>query len=133
MHSVPNRSSDKDRRTRLEQYGEGTPYTCLPEVDCEYLIGFWYEMGTRTETWSEIAAYSERTGTHLGTWESQTLMAMCREFTGWQSRGSQQSELPEEVPYIEDTEETRSRLSQAQIRTAERSRQRTHEALKDLR
>lgn len=54
----------------------------LPPIKgAEYLIDMLFECGFSELKWSELAAWSEMTGTPLSSWESQALMAISKAYT----------------------------------------------------
>lgn len=112
LHSCPKRSSDKDNRSRAEQYGDEHPYTCLPSVEgVEYLTSLFIDSGMASQsgmglsaiTWLELSAFNECGGLKLTSWELSQLMAMSRSYCKWNGKGSQQKEMADDIPYIDKT------------------------------
>lgn len=58
-------------------------------------------MGIAPLSWSEIAAFNHCNGLSLSNWEMGRLMDMSREFCKWNSIGGQQSDMADDVPYVD--------------------------------
>ena len=58
-------------------------------------------MGLSAITWQELAAFNECGGLELNGWEFSRLMDMSRKYCSWNSKGSQQSDMADDVPYID--------------------------------
>jgi hypothetical protein len=138
MHSTPERNRKDDKRTRFEQYGEGHPYTCLPDVDgFEYLTSALIEVGICDQsgmglgplTWSELDSFAKRTGDVYTDWEIGLLRQMSSEYAKWHSKGGKQGDIAEDVPYVERNEETLARMQERLIESREKSAELAKEAL----
>lgn len=138
MHSVPKRARKDDTRNRFEQYGEGHPYTCTPEIrGLEYLATAVQEMGLVAQggmsishvSWQEIESYNRQTTNWLSSWDTLMLMEMSRSYVNWRNRGSEQKDIADDVPYIEQNEETlaamQTHLMDSRDRSAELASQAT--------
>ena len=139
MHSVPNRSRKEDRRNRFEQYGEGHPYTCTPDISgLEYLASAVQELGLVGQggmsisptSWQEIESYDHMTGPWLSSWDAQTLMEMSRAYVNWRNKGSEQGDIADDVPYIERNEETLEAMQNQLMSSRDRSAEITAQATK---
>lgn len=132
MHSVPSRQKSDDRRTRLEQYGKDHPYTCLPETDFDHIPAWLVEAGIAPGgsplSWVELDAYNRSTGGVCGQWELQVMMDMSREYARWLSKGGSQSDIADDVPYVERNEETNRALQARLLESREKSAELAKEA-----
>lgn len=100
--------AEKSEESNLSYYGARHPYTCFPDVDCEYMTRLFSEsgmymsggMGMTALTWSEIHAYSIASEIGLTGWEAETIRKMSLSYVSWYNRaGKQQLGFPYEVPY----------------------------------
>lgn len=141
MHSTPSRKNKDDRRTRAEQYGEGHPYTCLPDVDgFDYLTGAFIEagicdqggMGLTALPWAELDCYARRTGSVYTDWDLQLIRSMSQEYVKWHARGGRQEEIADDVPYIDDSAEARDQMQRQLMESRERSAELAKEAESQL-
>lgn len=116
----------------------GHPYTCLPDVDgFDYLVSIFTDtgmvsqggMGIAPLTWSEIDAFESCNRLGLSAWENQRIMAMSRAYCKWHSQGGKQKDMPDHVPYIEDTEETRAKMRQTVLTQRDKSHENIEQAL----
>jgi len=137
MHSTPERQIKDDKRSRFEQYGEGHPYTCLPDVEgFEYLTAALIEaglvgqggMGLAPISWAELDAFARRTGNVYTDWDIGIIRQMSGEYTKWHATGSKQGDIAEEVPYIEKNEETLERMQEQLIESRTKSAELAKEA-----
>ncbi|WP_138438598.1 hypothetical protein [Marinobacter alexandrii] len=133
MHSVPSRQKADDRRTRFEQYGKDHPYTCLPDTNpfqylTQWLLDAGIAPGRAALTWTELDHYDHATGGVCSQWEMKTMMRMSREYTHWLGKGSRQSDIADDVPYIERTEETNQALQARLLESREKSAELAKEA-----
>jgi len=80
-----------DRRSRFQrikdEYGKDSAKLDLPDIgSAQYLADYLFEVGPTTGdqslTWSELEAWSRRTGVDLSEFESVTLVMLSREFLG---------------------------------------------------
>lgn len=94
----------------MEQYGDGHPYTALPSVNgFDYLVVLFDESGKVSQggmslspiTWSELSAFNQCCALGLNGWELSRLMDMSRAYCSWNSKGSQQGDMADDVPYID--------------------------------
>jgi len=122
---VPKRKDSKDRRNRLEQYGDGHFYTHLPPIDgVEWLASAWSECGRCLPsfngpvslTWQEIESYDRSTGFTLGIYGRSIIRQMSNAYVAWINRGGQQESLPEEVPYIHRSESAAKKAAEYMIK-----------------
>ena len=113
----------------MEQYGDGHPYTQLPPIDgFAWLASAWQEAGLCAHgmagpvplPWSEIDAYGRITGAYSA-WALGMLRAMSEAYCRWYSKGCQQKDIADDVPYIEQTDDTLEAAGQAIIRSREAS------------
>ena len=74
--------------------------------------------------WSELESYSRARRCDFSAWEFDTLMAMSRSYCSGHNLGCKQSSTPDEVPYIEDTEETRQAMRNRVLAQRDRNRKR---------
>lgn len=58
-------------------------------------------MGLSPITWSELLAFDQCSGLGLNSWELTQLMSMSREYCSWNSKGSQQTDIANDVPWID--------------------------------
>jgi hypothetical protein len=125
---VPDRQRKENRQTRFDQYGEGHPYTCLPDISgFEYLTQWLSEAGVAPGgsalTWAEIESYDRSTGGACTLWDRQAISRMSREYASWLAKGGRQSDIADNVPYIERNESTlkamQDRLSESRDKSAE--------------
>ena len=139
LHSVPQRARKDDKRNRFEQYGEGHPYTCTPEIrGLEYLASAVQELGLVGQggmsisptSWQEIESYIRLTGSWLSSWDAQMLMEMSRAYVNWRNKGSEQGDIADDVPYIERNEETLAAMQAHLIDSRDRSAELTAQATK---
>lgn len=120
MHSVPERSRKEDKRSRYEQYGADHPYTALPELDeHEYMAGLFMDTGMGSQSgmggmapldWTELQAFDQCGRLELTGWELSQLMSMSRAYCQWLAKGGKQSDIADDVPYIDETRNATSYL-----------------------
>jgi len=60
-------------------------------------------MGVSPLTWSELSAFSSCGALNLNAWGFSRLMDMSRAYCSWNSKGSQQSDMADDVPYVDKT------------------------------
>jgi hypothetical protein len=60
-------------------------------------------MGISAITWQELMAFNQCGGLELNAWELSRLMDMSRSYCSWNSKGSQQGDMADDVPYIDKT------------------------------
>jgi hypothetical protein len=58
-------------------------------------------MGMTAISWQELVAFNECGGLELNSWQYSRLMDMSRSYTSWNSKGNNQSEMADDVPYID--------------------------------
>lgn len=130
MHSIPERKNKEDRRTRWEQYGEGHPYTHLPDIEgWEWLASAFCEVGMASAgpsghiplTWQELKAWHQITGRVYSSWELGVIRQMSENYVKWQHLGGQQKDLATEVPYIVKTPEALAKAGEAIMRNRDKS------------
>lgn len=54
-------------------------------------------------TWSELSAFNQCCALELNGWELSRLMDMSRAYCNWNHAGSKQSDMADNVPYIDKT------------------------------
>lgn len=60
-------------------------------------------MGISPLTWGELSAFSGCGSLALTAWEFSRLMDMSRAYCSWNSKGSQQGDMADSVPFIDRT------------------------------
>lgn len=80
-------------------------------------------------SWSEIDAYNRCNGLSLSPWESSTLMQMSRSYCRWNRIGGDQTDIPDEVPYIDESEEAQQVAAESLMRSRDASRRLADEAM----
>lgn len=58
-------------------------------------------MGISPITWSELDAFNRCGGLELSSWELSRLMDMSRSYCSWNSKGSSQKDIADDVPHID--------------------------------
>ena len=71
--------------------------------------------------WTEIYAYSHTVGGSYTSWALSMIRTMSEEYCRWYSKGCQQKDIADDVPYIERTNETLEAAGQAIIRSRDAS------------
>lgn len=109
LSSCPKRTRASDKRSRSEQYSDDHPYGTLPPVDgAEYLTALFMDtgrfsqagMGITPITWIELSAFNQCCALELNGWELSRLMDMSRSFCSWRNIGGEQSDIADNIPYI---------------------------------
>lgn len=73
-------------------------------------------------SWLELDAYDRCNGLGLSSWEASTLMQMSRSYCRWRRQGSEQTDIPDEVPYIDESEEAQQVAAESIMRSRDASR-----------
>ena len=60
-------------------------------------------MGLSAITWLELSAFNNCNGLELSGWELSQLMSMSRSYCKWNSKGSQQGDIADDIPHIDKT------------------------------
>jgi hypothetical protein len=133
---VPRRKVEEDSRNRLEQYGHSHPYIKPVDVSwCASLAGHFHRSGMCMPgpvvlSWQEVMAYNVSSAAALSPWEAETIVEMSRSYVTWRLKGSQQSDMPDEVPHYSDDEEAMQALREYLPKVRDRNKSILDEALK---
>jgi hypothetical protein len=113
----------------MEQYGDDHPYTALPNIDGgEYMTGLFIDTGMASQTgmgmtaitWQELSAFNQCGGLDLNAWEFSRLMDMSRSYCSWNSKGGQQGDMADDVPYIDRSRSSSSYLIKQREKSIEK-------------
>lgn len=87
-------------------------------------------MGVAPITWQELDAYNRMACSNLSSWEAEQVIEMSREYCRWLGKGSEQSDMPDEVPFVLENDETLAVMRGLIQESGKRGRQNIEDAMK---